>query len=236
MTISYNAAKEIFERENLFLCEMHYQQFCIYLQELIEANRYMNLTAITEPYEVWTKHFLDCAVMLQKLSLSLGSVCIDVGTGAGFPGIVMAILRPDLKVTLLDSLKKRIDFLRNLVDKLALEHVCCIHGRAEDMARLCDYREKFDFVTARAVAALPVLTEYCMPFLKMDGYFAAMKGPSEDASCAENALDVLGGVLASDVVYSLKDVGERRLIVVKKNQITPDIYPRRSDKIKKMPL
>lgn len=234
--MTYEKAKAIFAGAGLPLCETHFQQFSTYLKELVETNAHMNLTAITEPEEVWAKHFLDSAVLLQKVSLPLGASCIDVGTGAGFPGMVLAILRPDLQMTLLDSLQKRIGFLEHTAELLGLGNVRCVHARAEDGAQDPAYREQFDFATARAVAALPVLTEYCLPFVKVGGRFAAMKGPSETAETAESAIALLGGKVVSEENYNLEQAGERRLIVVEKETTTPAKYPRRSDKIRKNPL
>ena len=160
----------------------------------------------------------------------------DVGTGAGFPGMVLALLRPDLQVTLLDSLQKRIGFLEQTAAKLGLANVRCIHARAEDGAKLPELREQFDMATARAVAAMPVLTEYCLPFVKQGGVFAAMKGPSETAEQAETAAKLLGGEIVGEESYTLPTAGERKLIRIRKTAPTPQKYPRRSDKIKKQPL
>ena len=214
--MTYEAAKQLFDGAGLPLTESHFAQFQCYLAELTETNRHMNLTAITEPAEAWEKHFLDCAILLQKVQLPLGAACIDVGTGAGFPGMVLALLRPDLQVTLLDSLQKRIGFLEQTTAKLGLANVRCIH--------------------ARAVAAMPVLTEYCLPFVKQGGVFAAMKGPSEMAEQAEAAAKLLGGEIVGEESYTLPTAGERKLIRIRKTAPTPQKYPRRSDKIKKQPL
>lgn len=232
----YEVAKALFCNAGLPLCESHFQQLSVYLEELVETNAHMNLTAITEPEEIWAKHFLDSAVLLQKVVLPLGASCIDVGTGAGFPGMVLAIFRPDLQVTLLDSLQKRIGFLERIAEKLGLVNVQCIHARAEDMAQNPAYREQYDLATARAVAAMPVLTEYCLPFVKLGGEFAAMKGPSETASSAAHAVEILGGVIISEEEYMLEQVGMRRLIRIRKETPTAVTFPRRSDKIKKQPL
>ena len=142
--MTYEAAKQLFDGAGLPLTESHFAQFQCYLAELTETNRHMNLTAITEPAEAWEKHFLDCAILLQKVQLPLGAACIDVGTGAGFPGMVLALLRPDLQVTLLDSLQKRIGFLEQTTAKLGLANVRCIHARAEDGAKLPELREQLD--------------------------------------------------------------------------------------------
>lgn len=234
--MTYETAKALFSGAGLTLSESHFAQFQCYLTELVEVNRHMNLTAITEPGEVWEKHFLDSAILLQKVTLPLGASCIDVGTGAGFPGMVLAILRPDLQITLLDSLQKRIGFLEQTAARLGLANVRCIHARAEDGAQDSELREQFDMATARAVAAMPVLTEYCLPFVKNGGIFAAMKGPSETAAQAENAAKLLGGADVGEEQYTLPTAGDRRIIRIEKVSATPKKYPRRSDKIKKQPL
>ena len=224
--MTYETAKALFSGAGLTLSESHFAQFQCYLTELVEVNRHMNLTAITEPGEVWEKHFLDSAILLQKVTLPLGASCIDVGTGAGFPGMVLAIMRPDLQITLLEQTAAR----------LGLANVRCIHARAEDGAQDSELREQFDMATARAVAAMPVLTEYCLPFVKNGGIFAAMKGPSETAAQAENAAKLLGGAVVGEEQYTLPTAGDRRIIRIEKVSATPKKYPRRSDKIKKQPL
>lgn len=206
-----------------------------YAELLLEKNKVMNLTAITAPRDVATLHLLDCAALAAQLDLS-GKRVIDVGTGAGFPGMVLAILRPDLQITLLDSLQKRIGFLEQTAARLGLANVRCIHARAEDGAQDSELREQFDMATARAVAAMPVLTEYCLPFVKNGGIFAAMKGPSETAAQAENAAKLLGGAVVGEEQYTLPTAGDRRIIRIEKVSATPKKYPRRSDKIKKQPL
>lgn len=206
-----------------------------YAELLLEKNKVMNLTAITVPHDVATLHLLDCAALAAQLDLS-GKRVIDVGTGAGFPGMVLAILRPDLQITLLDSLQKRIGFLEQTAARLGLANVRCIHARAEDGAQDSELREQFDMATARAVAAMPVLTEYCLPFVKNGGIFAAMKGPSETAAQAENAAKLLGGAVVGEEQYTLPTAGDRRIIRIEKVSATPKKYPRRSDKIKKQPL
>lgn len=234
--MQYEAAKKLFSTAGLPLYEAQFHQFSTYLGELVETNAHMNLTAITEESEVWAKHFFDSAVLLKKLSLPLGASCVDVGTGAGFPGMVMAILRPDLQVMLLDSLQKRIGFLERTAELLGLTNIRCVHARAEDAARDAAFREQFDLATARAVAAMPVLTEYCLPFVKVGGQFAAMKGPSESAESAQYAVSELGGEIASVQPYTLEAVGERQLILIKKISQTSTKYPRKSARIKQKPL
>lgn len=231
--ISYEMAAAKFAAEGLDLTAAQFQQLQRYLEKLVETNRQMNLTAITEPAQIWAKHFLDSAVLLRKISLPMGAACLDVGTGAGFPGLVLAILRKELQVTLLDSLQKRVHFLEETAAELGLQNVTCIHGRAEELARKPEFREQFDFVTARAVAALPVLTEYCLPFVKVGGAFAAMKGPGEAAEEAAAAAKALGGGVPEAVSYVLPDVGERQVIRIVKFTPTPGRFPRRGDKIRK---
>ena len=211
------------------------EQLAQYGQALIEKNQVMNLTAITEPRDVATLHMLDCAPLLACGRFS-GRTLIDVGTGAGFPGLALKILVPSLEVTLLDSLQKRIGFLEQTAARLGLANVRCIHARAEDGAQDSELREQFDMATARAVAAMPVLTEYCLPFVKNGGIFAAMKGPSETAAQAENAAKLLGGAVVGEEQYTLPTAGDRRIIRIEKVSATPKKYPRRSDKIKKQPL
>ncbi len=234
--MTFEQAKKIFQNAGLDLYEMQFRQLSTYLEKLVETNQHFNLTSIIEPAEIWAKHFLDSAVLLQKIPISIGSHYLDVGTGAGFPGMVLAILRPDLQVTLLDSLQKRVDFLVDLAEYLGIDNVRCVHARAEDAAKMTEYREKFDFVTARAVAALPVLLEYCLPFVKLGGMFCAMKGSSESGRDVENAAWTLGGSFQQEVNDTLENVGQRRLIFFEKVEKTPAQYPRRGDKIQKKPL
>ena len=236
--MTYEAAKQLFDGAGLPLTESHFAQFQYYLAELTETNRHMNLTAITGSAEAWEKHFLDCAILLQKVQLPLGATCIDVGTGAGFPGMVLALLRPDLQVTLLDSLQKRIGFLEQTAAKLGLANVRCIHARAEDGAKLPELREQFDMATARAVAAMPVLTEYCLPFVKVGGVFAALKGPDGPAEveAAKKAISLLGGKVEAVKSFTLPGQQARTVAVIRKVQPTPAKYPRHGGKIAKQPL
>lgn len=234
--ISKKQACAIFESAGLSLYEKQFLQLSKYLELLLETNQHMNLTAITQPEEIWRKHFLDSAVLLQQITIPLGAACLDVGTGAGFPGMVLAVLRPDLYIVLLESLKKRARFLEETAQTLGLWNVECVHARAEDAAKEKVYREMFDFVTARAVAVLPVLVEYCLPYVKVDGVFVAMKGPSEDIAFAETAAEKLGGMVEKECVYSLEGIGTRKLYIIRKSVHTPAAYPRRGDKIKKKPL
>lgn len=207
-----------------------------YAELLVEWNEKMNLTAITEPEDIAIKHFLDCLMFFKYVNVPEGASVIDIGTGAGFPGVVLKIARPDIKLTLLDSLQKRIIFLRTLCDELGFKDVETVHSRAEDGARTL--REKYDFAVARAVANLPVLSEYCIPYVKAGGSFVALKGASakDESEAAKAAIKVLGGKLESVDTFSLCNSGERGIITVKKISQTPPKYPRNPGKISKQPL
>lgn len=211
---------------------------------LVEWNQKMNLTAITDPVGIAVKHFTDSLAVLPLLPEKQGLSLIDVGTGAGFPGIPLAIVRPDIQLTLLDSLNKRLVFLETVCQELEIP-VRRIHARAEDGGRNPELRERFDVATARAVAALPVLLEYCLPFVRPGGCFLALKGPDSDEEyrTAGKALSRLGGQTASVQKWLLPkqpheglEQQERRVFVFRKTQSTPPAYPRASAKITKEPL
>ena len=207
-----------------------------YGEMLLEKNQVMNLTAITEPDQVARLHMLDCAALLDCVDFS-GKTLIDVGTGAGFPGMPLKILVPSLQVTLLDSLGKRVDWLREVADTLGLTQVNCVHGRAEEYA--LKNREQFDFATARAVANLSVLAELCLPYVKVGGCFLSMKSTDseEEISAAKNAIKLLGGKIEKvwDYTVPTTDV-THRVVVIRKLSPTPAKYPRRFAQIKKQPL
>ena len=211
-----------------------YANMNIYAEFLVEYNEKVNLTAITEPRDILVKHFIDSVAPLKFLTVPEGASIIDVGTGAGFPSVPIKIFRPDLKLTLLDSLDKRITFLKLLCDKLEIE-ADFVHGRAEDVSKTSEYREKFDYSCARAVANLSTLSEYCLPFVKVGGSFISLKGPNEDIYSANGAIKLLGGEIAEVTDYEI-DGDERRLVQVKKVSQTPPKYPRNSAQIKKKPL
>lgn len=235
-----------FKTENLIpLCEefgftldvVATERLNIYGNLLVSWNEKMNLTAITEPDAVLYKHFYDCLLFFKHVTLKNSASLIDVGTGAGFPGLVLKIARPDLNITLLDSLNKRIGFLNAVLDEVGL--TCnTVHSRAEDGGRNPLYREKFDVATARAVAALPCLTEYCLPFVKKGGLFVALKGPngSEETKAAANAIKLLGGQKPTIICENLRDDEQRTIILIKKISQTPTKYPRLATKISKQPL
>lgn len=207
-----------------------------YASLLLEKNKVMNLTAITAPQEVATLHLLDCAALLTMADLR-GKRAIDVGTGAGFPGMVLRIMEPDFDLTLLDSLGKRIDFLREVCASLSLERVDCVHDRAEEFA--ADHRQQYDVATSRAVANLNVLCELALPLIKVGGQFLAMKSVSSDEEIqgARGAIGQLGGRIADIRDYTVPETQVRhRLVVIEKVKDTPAIYPRSFARIKKAPL
>ncbi len=223
-----------FKKYGLDLTETQYEKFNKYAEFLVEYNKNVNLTSITESQEILTKHFIDSILLEKYTDIPHNMSLIDVGTGAGFPSLPLKIIRNDIKVTLLDSLAKRITFLEKLCVLLEIDAEF-IHGRAEDIARKPEYREKFDFSCARAVANLSVLSEYCIPFVKNGGYFLSMKGPNENISSSDNAIKILGGKVDRIIDYKLES-DSRKIIVVKKISQTPTKYPRNSGQIKKKSL
>ena len=214
------------------------EQMARYAQLLLEQNQVMNLTAITQPDQVAALHFLDSAALAGQADLA-GRSLIDVGTGAGFPGLVLKILVPDLRLTLLDSLGKRLDWLGRVCDELGLEGVERVHARAEEEALLPGRRDAYDFATARAVADLRVLAELCLPFVRPGGAFLAMKaaGCQAEVDAAARAVAVLGGRLRSACTYTIPGTDvERKVIPVEKRSPTPEGYPRRWARLQKSPL
>lgn len=210
----------------------------LYGNLLLEWNEKMNLTAIKEPKEVLYKHFYDCILFFKNVEVPQNATLIDIGTGAGFPGLVLKIVRPDIEVTLLDSLNKRLVFLNEVIGALGLEGIKTLHSRAEDGGKNKLYREKFQIATARAVASMPVLLEYCLPFVKEGGRFVAMKGPTarEEASLCTNALKVLGGEKPQIFEETLTGDENRVFLICKKISQTPSKYPRKPADISKQPL
>ena len=204
---------------------------------LLEWNEKMNLTAIKEPDEILIKHFYDCLLFFKHVSVPQGAKIIDVGTGAGFPGLVLKIARPDISLTLLDSLNKRITFLDEVLAQTGLE-AKTVHGRAEECARDAAFREQYDIACARAVARLNVLSEYCLPYVKVGGSFVALKGPQGDEEAAEavKAVSLLGGEKATTLSETLPDGSARTFVFIKKISQTSPKYPRNSGKISKQPL
>ena len=208
------------------------------LLELVEENKKMNLTSITEYEDVVWKHFLDSALIMKDSLWNGKNKVFDVGTGAGFPGIVLAILNPESEFVLLDSLNKRVDFLKQVCDKLKINNVTAIHGRAETYGQNERYRNQFDFVVSRAVAELPILMEYCVPFVKVNGYFVSYKGKKqeEEVKLAENAFHELSAKFDHLDKFSLREKEERYLLFIRKVEETNSKYPRKEGKPKKKPL
>ncbi len=213
------------------------QQFQTYMELLLEWNEKINLTSITEPDQVVEKHFLDSMTLLLWKKLKQGAKVIDVGTGAGFPGIPLKILRPDVDLTLLDGTMKRLNFLGEVCTALKLS-ARRVHKRAEEAGLDKTMRERYDLATARAVAPLNVLAEYCLPLVKMKGYFIAMKGPgaAQELEEAENALDILGAGEPEVMALTLPGGEERNLVIAQKLRFTPKGYPRHGGTILKHPL
>ncbi len=229
--------KEYASALGILLGDCQLEQFDCYAQTLVEWNQKMNLTAITEPREIVIKHFIDSLALLTAVELSQGAKVIDVGTGAGFPSVPVKIARPDICLTLLDSLNKRVVFLDALSKALGQENDC-IHFRAEEAGRNPAYREQFDLAPARAVAHLRELSEYCLPFVSVGGRFAAMKGGDIDAELAEStkAIALLGGKVEKIKQFSLPDDSRRSILLIKKISQNTTKYPRPSAKIAKNPL
>lgn len=220
------------------------EMFEAYYMQLVETNKVMNLTAITEKKDVYTLHFLDSLSLIpaaKKAGVALPPSCriIDVGTGAGFPGIPLKIVMPELRLTLLDSLNKRLNFLASVIQDENLKETQLIHARAEDGARDPKLRETFDVAVSRAVAALPVLAEYCLPYVKIGGIFAAYKTATadEEIKSAEKALKILGGQVISTQEFTLPDTDvQRTIIFIRKCAKTPKAYPRKAGTPKNKPL
>lgn len=206
-----------------------------YYKMLIDYNSHTNLTRITEENEVYLKHFYDSLTLVKAIDLD-NQTLLDIGTGAGFPGLVLKIVFPNLKVTLVDSLNKRITFLKSVIEKLNLKDIEAIHARAEEY--ILDKRESFDIVTSRAVANLNTLSELCIPFVKVGGYFVPMKADvKEELKSAEKGVKTLGGVLKDTIIFELPyDAGTRTLIKIEKLVETSVKYPRKFSEIKKKPL
>ncbi len=225
--------REVFERFNLILSEKQLEQFEKYYDILIRTNKMFNITAITEREEVYKKHFID-SIIYNDL-IKEGSL-IDIGSGGGFPAVPLKIMNPNLNVTMMDATGKKCEFLKGVIDYLGLENIRVINSRAEEIAFDEKYREKFDFCTARAVARLNILAEYCIPFVKKGGYFVSYKGDfEEELKEAESAIKILGGEIKDIKSYQL-DGAKRGLIYVEKVKNTPPLYPRSNGKIRKKPL
>ena len=234
-------SKELLKEKAAFfgieLDDLALQRFDTYARLLVEWNEKINLTAITEPDEIVVKHFVDSLTIFAYADIPMGARVIDVGTGAGFPGVAMLIIRPDLAMTLIDSTNKKLNVIRDILENVGLE-ANVVHIRAEEAGQSADFREKYDFSVARAVANLRELTEYCLPFVKKDGYFISMKSAKADEEIdgALGAIKILGGKIEDKKTFDLFDAGERSIIFIKKVSTTPKKYPRPSAKMAKNPL
>ncbi len=237
MIIERDRFLKMFAEAGIELTEEQMYRLGMYSEMLVQWNEKINLTAITDPEGISVKHFFDSIYPFSLVEIPKGSTLIDVGTGAGFPSCPVKIWRDDIKLTLLDSLQKRITFLAQLSDSLSLG-ATCIHSRAEDLGNSSEFREKFDFATARAVANLTDLCEYCMPFVKVGGKFLALKGSDaqEEIKQARDAVKLLGGKISLVQEYTLPNGDGRTLVVIDKISATPDKYPRNSAQIKKKSL
>lgn len=241
MEKNYNTTQ--FEKDlkelGVSLSEKQIEQFLTYYEMLVEWNEMMNLTAITEYDEVMKKHFVDSLSLIKAFDVSQNKTVIDVGTGAGFPGLALKIAYPNLKVTLLDSLNKRIQFLDAVIAKLGLTDVETIHGRAEDFAKPDKLREKFDLCVSRAVANLSTLSEYCLPFVKVGGQFISYKSEkiTEEMEAAGKAISILGGKISGQVEFQLPDSDiYRNLFMINKVKETPKKFPRKAGLPSKEPI
>ncbi len=237
--INFNIQKiiPICEQFGLILDATAINRLNTYGNMLIGWNQKMNLTAITEPEEVLYKHFLDCLLFFKNVNVKQGASLIDVGTGAGFPGMVLKIACPDIQLTLMDGLNKRLTFLNAVLDALNLD-AKTVHMRAEDGGKNKNYREQYDIACARAVANLPILCEYCIPFVKVGGHFVAMKGAaaSDELTHAANAYKTLGCEKPTIICENLRENEARAFIIAKKISQTPPKYPRANGKIAKSAL
>lgn len=233
--IDKNRLCSLAKENGIILDDTALDRFDTYAELLVEWNGKMNLTAITEPEEIEVKHFLDCLMLPKYFNFDYIQTVIDVGAGAGFPSVPLLIYKPNLCLTMMDAINKRLTFLDTAVHALGLE-AQLIHERAEAAGQDENYREKFDLATARAVAPMNVLAEYCLPFVKVGGYFVALKGSNDDTEEAKNAIATLGGEIVDNISYKLNGTEPRSIVVIKKISQTPTQFPRKSKKISTKPL
>lgn len=230
---------KLFKEEGFELKDEQLSMFENFYSLLEEWNYKIDITKIIEPEEVYIKHFIDSLLITKSGVIEKNQRIIDIGTGGGFPGIPLKIYNDTLSFTLLDSLKKRKNFLDTVIEQLNLTNTIAIHGRAEELARKDEHREKYDIAMSRAVAPMQTLLEYCLPFVKVGGYFIAMKGPNyeEELSLSKGAIKILGGVIDNIISYKLpNEYGDRTLIVIKKIKATPYRFPRAGGKPRSKPL
>ncbi len=237
--MNYNTTKFINDLKaiGIELSDEQLEQFLTYYEMLIEKNKVMNLTAITDFDEVLEKHFEDSLSLIQAVDLEKSQTVIDLGTGAGFPGIPLKIAFPNLQITLADSLNKRILFLDDVIRELGLTGIDTVHGRAEDLAKNSDYREKFDLCVSRAVANLSTLSEYCLPFVKIGGKFISYKAGEcdEEVAASKSSVFLLGGKISDIKKFELGESG-RAFVIIDKVSGTPKKYPRKAGTPSKDPL
>ena len=237
MEYNFKPFTDELQKLSIILTEKQIEQFTKYYEMLVEKNKVMNLTAITEFDEVLEKHFLDSVSLIRAKNLNEAISVLDLGTGAGFPGIPLKIVFPELNITLADSLNKRVLFLQEVINELGLEEIEAVHGRAEDLARDKAYREQYDLCVSRAVANLSTLSEYCLPFVKIGGEFISYKSGDceEEVSAAKSAVFLLGGKVKEIVKFELGESG-RSFIKVEKVKGTPKTYPRKAGTPSKKPI
>ncbi|MDU4891459.1 MAG: 16S rRNA (guanine(527)-N(7))-methyltransferase RsmG [Clostridium sp.] len=235
----FDMLNEACQSMGLSFDEEKYNKFIKYKDLIKEWNEKINLTAITDDEEIIKKHFIDSIKVFNCDYVKNAKSIIDIGTGGGFPGIPMRIVKEDSKMVLLDSLNKRINFLNEVINDLNLSNIKTIHGRAEDFAQTAEYRQRFDLAVSRAVANLTVLLEFCLPYVKVGGYFVALKGPAieEEIKAAEGALKALGGKIEKIIEVDIEGSDlKHNLLVVKKIKDTPKKYPRKAGMVTKNPI
>lgn len=235
----YDILEEACKSVNIVFDADKYEKFMTYKELIKKWNKKINLTSITDDEEIVEKHFIDSIKMFQFLPAKCAGKIIDVGTGAGLPGIPVKILCPEIYVVLLDSLNKRINFLNEAIYSLKLSGIEAVHGRAEDYGQDSNYREKFDIAVSRAVAALNVLSEYCIPFTKKGGYFIALKGPSvkQEIDESSKSIKILGGKLDSVIQVNIENTDlKHNLVIIKKESGTPVSYPRKAGTASRDPI
>lgn len=235
----FDMLNEACQSMGLSFDEEKYNKFIKYKDLIKEWNQKINLTAITDDEEIIKKHFIDSIKVFNCDYVKNAKSIIDIGTGGGFPGVPMRIVKEDSKMVLLDSLNKRINFLNEVINDLNLSNIKTIHGRAEDFAQTAEYRQRFDLAVSRAVANLTVLLEFCLPYVKIGGYFVALKGPAieEEIKAAEGALKALGGKIEKIIEVDIEGSDlKHNLLVVKKIKDTPKKYPRKAGMVTKNPI